>query len=90
MTSGIAFGAARHHDAPGCVSARSGNALRGAAVGISSRKSSYSLFNADLSSFTMGESYDQKDAAGFIKILALPARARVLNTRQKPAVELTK
>jgi argininosuccinate synthase len=59
-------------------------------VGISSRKSSYSLFNADLSSFTMGESYDQKDAAGFIKILALPARARVLNTRQKPAVELTK
>jgi argininosuccinate synthase len=58
-------------------------------VGISSRKSSYSLFNADLSSFTMGESYDQKDAAGFIKILALPARARVLNARQKH-VELTK
>jgi argininosuccinate synthase len=59
-------------------------------VGVSCRKSSYSLFNADLSSFTMGESYDQKDAAGFIKILSLPARARVLNSRQKPAVELTK
>ena len=38
-------------------------------VSISSRKSEHSLFNADLSSFTMGESYDQKDAAGFIKIL---------------------
>ena len=59
-------------------------------VGISSRKSEYSLFNADLSSFTMGESYDQKDAAGFIKILALPARARVLNAKKKNAVEVTK
>ena len=27
-------------------------------------------------SFTMGESYDQKDAAGFIRILGLPARSR--------------
>src|ERR1700692_591056 len=61
-------------------------------VGISSRKSEYSLFNADLSSFTMGESYDQKDAAGFIKILALPARARVLNAnaKKKNALEVTK
>ena len=30
----------------------------------------------ELASFTMGNSYDQKDAAGFIRILALPARAR--------------
>ncbi len=60
-------------------------------VGISSRKSEHSLFNADLSSFTMGESYDQKDAAGFIKILALPARARVMNAKKKKnAVEVTK
>jgi argininosuccinate synthase len=59
---------------------------------ISSRKSENSLFNADLSSFTMGASYDQKDAAGFIKILALPARARVLNAnaKKKKAVEVTK
>jgi argininosuccinate synthase len=41
-----------------------------------SRKSESSLYNADLSSFTMGASYDQKDAAGFIKILGLPARVR--------------
>jgi hypothetical protein len=38
----------------------------------------------------MGESYDQKDAAGFIKILALPARARMLNAKKKSAVEVTK
>ena len=64
-------------------------------VGIGSRQSEHSLFNADLSSFTMGESYDQKDAAGFIKILALPARARVLNAKKmsaekKRAIEVTK
>ncbi len=58
-------------------------------VSISSRKSEYSLFNADIASFTMSESYDQKDAAGFIKILALPARARGLN-RKKKAAEVTR
>ena len=41
-----------------------------------SRSSKNSLYSADLSSFTMGTSYDQKDAAGFIKILGLPARVR--------------
>jgi len=59
-------------------------------VGISSRKSEHSLFNADLSSFTMGESYDQKDAAGFIKIMALPARAKYLATKAKEKAEVTK
>jgi argininosuccinate synthase len=36
----------------------------------------------------MGESYDQKDAKGFIQILGLPARtrARLLN-RKKEAVK---
>ena len=45
-------------------------------ISFVSRKSDSSLYNADLSSFTMGASYDQKDAAGFIKILGLPARVR--------------
>jgi argininosuccinate synthase len=45
-------------------------------VNISSRQSDYSLYATDLSSFTMGESYDQKDAAGFIRILGLPARTQ--------------
>src|ERR1700736_814430 len=45
-------------------------------IAIASRKSPFSLHSTDLSSFTMGESYDQKDAAGFIRILGLPARQR--------------
>lgn len=45
-------------------------------ISFVSRSSEFSLYNADLSSFTMGSSYDQKDAAGFIKILGLPARVR--------------
>jgi argininosuccinate synthase len=45
-------------------------------VNIVSRKSDYSLYRADLSSFTMGASYDQKDAEGFIRILGLPSRCR--------------
>ena len=43
---------------------------------VVSRESEYSLYRTDLSSFTMGESYDQKDAAGFIRILGLPSRSR--------------
>jgi len=45
-------------------------------ISVVSRTSDVSLYSADLSSFTMGASYDQKDAAGFIKILGLPARVR--------------
>lgn len=47
-------------------------------VSVASRQSENSLYRTDLSSFTMGDSYDQKDAAGFIKILALPARSRAI------------
>jgi argininosuccinate synthase len=46
-------------------------------VSIVSRESEYSLYRTDLSSFTMDDSYDQKDAAGFIRILGLPSRSRV-------------
>jgi argininosuccinate synthase len=45
-------------------------------VSVISRESAYSLYRTDLSSFTMGDSYDQKDAAGFIRILGLPSRSR--------------
>ena len=48
-----------------------------------SRTSEFSLYSADLSSFTMGASYDQKDAAGFIKILGLPARVRASVLQQQ-------
>jgi argininosuccinate synthase len=45
-------------------------------VSVVSRESEHSLYRTDLSSFTMGDSYDQKDAAGFIRILGLPSRSR--------------
>ena len=45
-------------------------------VSIVSRESEHSLYRTDLSSFTMGAEYDQKDAAGFIRILGLPSRSR--------------
>src|SRR5438067_8584722 len=55
-------------------------------VSIVSRQSEHSLYRTDLSPFTMGESYDQKDDAGFIRILGLPYRSRVLSRgeKQKP------
>ena len=45
-------------------------------VSVVSRRSEYSLYRTDLAAFTMGDSYDQKDAAGFIRILGLPSRSR--------------
>lgn len=45
-------------------------------VSVASRRSDYSMYRTDLAAFTMGDSYDQKDAAGFIRILGLPARSR--------------
>jgi argininosuccinate synthase len=45
-------------------------------VSVASRCSEYSLYRNDLAAFTMGDTYDQKDAAGFIRILGLPARSR--------------
>jgi len=45
-------------------------------ISIVSRKSEYSLYRTDLSSFTMDANYDQKDAEGFIRILGLPSRCR--------------
>src|SRR5438105_14958814 len=56
-------------------------------VSVTGRKSEYSLYNTDLSSFTMGESYDQKDAAGFIRILGLPARSRAILRKATPEEE---
>jgi argininosuccinate synthase len=44
-------------------------------IAVSNRKSEHSLYRTDLSSFTMGDSYDQKDAEGFIRILGLPSRS---------------
>jgi argininosuccinate synthase len=47
-------------------------------ISVVSRRSPFSLYRTDLSSFTMGDGYDQKDAAGFIRVLGLASRSRVL------------
>ena len=53
-------------------------------VSVLGRKSEYSLYNPSLAAFTMGDNYDQKDAAGFIRILGLSARSRA-RARQEVA-----
>jgi argininosuccinate synthase len=65
------------------VSGSVGLSLYKGNVAITERSSEHSLYRTDLSSFTMGESYDQKDAAGFIRILGLPARSRALLREEK-------
>jgi argininosuccinate synthase len=45
-------------------------------VAVVSRRSEHSLYRTDLAAFTMNDGYDQKDAAGFIRILGLPSRSR--------------
>ncbi len=44
------------------------------------RKSPYSLYSLDIASFTMGASYDQKDALGFINLVGLPIKVRALKS----------
>ncbi len=43
-----------------------------------SRKSPNSLYDLDIASFTMGDTYDQKDARGFINLIGLPIQVRAL------------
>ncbi len=54
-------------------------------VTVAGRASEFSLYSNELSSFTMGDTYDQQDAKGFIQILGLPARtrARLLNMKKE-------
>jgi argininosuccinate synthase len=40
------------------------------------RKAEKSLYNPDIASFTMSDSYNQKDAEGFIKIFGLPMKVQ--------------
>src|SRR5207249_6465944 len=50
-----------------------------------SRKSPYSLYSLDIASFTMGASYDQKDALGFINLIGLPIKVRASLEARKSA-----
>jgi len=69
-----AFVESSQHDVNGRVSL----ALYKGYVEIAGRTSQTSLYRPDIASFTMGASYNQKDAEGFIRILGLPARSRAL------------
>ncbi|HYG99432.1 MAG TPA: argininosuccinate synthase [Terriglobales bacterium] len=55
-------------------------------IDVVGRKAENSLYRLDVASFTMGESYNQKDAEGFIRILGLPARSRAILNAQVEAV----
>jgi argininosuccinate synthase len=59
-------------------------------IAVVSRESQFSQYRTDLSSFTMGESYDQKDAEGFIRILGLPSRSRAQSLVAAQRQEVTK
>jgi argininosuccinate synthase len=48
-----------------------------------SRKSPNSLYSLDIASFTMGASYDQKDALGFINLIGLPMKVRAAKAAAK-------
>ena len=50
---------------------------------IAGRTSPNTLYRPDLASFTMGASYDQKDAAGFINIFGLPMKVQALADAEK-------
>lgn len=47
-------------------------------VTVTSRKSPYSLYREDISSFETGQIYDQADAGGFIRLYGLPIRVRAM------------
>jgi hypothetical protein len=53
------------------------------------RRSPYSLYREDLATFGEDAVYDQKDAAGFIRLWGLPSevRARLLAERAAPATD---
>ena len=45
---------------------------------VTGRKSPYSLYREDISSFESGEIYNHADAVGFIKLYGLPMRIRAM------------
>uniref|UniRef100_A0A2P2INJ3 argininosuccinate synthase n=1 Tax=Rhizophora mucronata TaxID=61149 RepID=A0A2P2INJ3_RHIMU len=47
-------------------------------VSVTGRRSPYSLYRQDISSFEGGKIYNQADAAGFIRLYGLPMRVRAM------------
>jgi argininosuccinate synthase len=52
-------------------------------VRVLDRESPYSLYDTSIGSFVMGSDYNQKDAEGFINILALPLRLAAAKNAQR-------
>ncbi|MGH9467497.1 MAG: argininosuccinate synthase [Terriglobales bacterium] len=50
---------------------------------VAGRTSPHSLYSNALASFTMGELYDQRDAAGFINLIGLPLKMAALLKAEK-------
>ena len=48
-----------------------------------SRKAPLALYREDLSSFTMGETYNQRDAGGFINCFGLPMKVKAMLNEKK-------
>ena len=46
-------------------------------------ESEYSLYNAEIASFTTGELYSHKDAEGFINLMGLPLKVRAMMMANK-------
>lgn len=52
-------------------------------ISVASRKSDFSLYREDISSFEEGSGiYNQADAAGFIRLYGLPTRVRAMREQQ--------
>ena len=56
---------------------------------LTSVSSPYSLYNAEIASFTTGDLYDHKDAEGFIHLYGLPLKVRALMRLSAEASEKT-
>jgi argininosuccinate synthase len=52
-------------------------------IRILDRSSPFSLYDVSIGGFTMGGDYDQRDAAGFINILGLPAKIAAMRSRKR-------
>ena len=58
-------------------------------VRVIRRSSPNSLYREDLSSFTMGDAYNQKDAEGFINCMGLPIKVKAMLDGKSEAVKTT-
>jgi argininosuccinate synthase len=76
-----AFVTATQRDVTGVVGLR----IRQGAVQVAGRASEHALYDERFVTFGEDEVYQQSDAAGFIRLFALPARVRALKDREAAA-----